>query len=231
MAFGQKVTVEDLVALGLDPAQIKAIKDKIDGIDPTKLSKLDKVDGLETSLNDIKAGLADLTQKFSSVTPPAKGAKEEVTPTEEEPDFILDPAKATQQVVAKSMSPIVTTVAEMRASTNYDRFKMTNPKGFAKLEPKIKEIWDKQNLGNRQNPELIENIYKIVLADNIDQIMKEPETFFIETSRSSSTAPPDTTKKKAEEVLSKDELEAAKSWGLSPDEYLEEKNKGAVNYA
>lgn len=234
MAFG-KLTVDELKAMGLDPEQIKAIKEKMDGIDTTKLSKLDKVDGMETTLNEIKDGLAALTQKVASTPPAKKGEEEPVVKSEEEElDFVLDPAKATATLVGRTMGPVVNAVVSMRADSNYRDFKASNPRGFGKFEKEIKDMWDKQNVaakGGEKGSELIENIYKIVIANHIDEIQKEPKTFFIESGGGAVNTNKDNSELPAEQQLTPDELKAAKDWGLTPQDYLTEKKKGVVSYA
>jgi hypothetical protein len=167
----------------------------------------------------MKTQLTNLAAKLQG-TPKLEPSTSNV---EESPDWILDPEGATKKEINKSIGGIAVTMATMRAENNYNNFKASGARAFSKYEKDIKEMWDKQPLTNRQDPELIKNIYKIIIADHVDEIAKQGETFFVEPQTSGNGHSNTEVKKKPEDVLSKDELELAKKWGISPEDYLKEK--------
>jgi len=171
------------------------------------------------SIDEMKTQLTNLAAKLQVTTKPEPSTSN----VEESPDWILDPEGATKKEINKSIGGIAVTMATMRAENNYNNFKASGARAFSKYEKDIKEMWDKQPLTNRQDPELIKNIYKIIIADHVDEIAKQGETFFVEPQTSGNGHSNTEVKKKPEDVLSKDELELAKKWGISPEDYLKEK--------
>jgi hypothetical protein len=242
MAWGSRAPSKDeLKEAGLDvdafTAAIEKTK-KIDELVTSFASLKESVDGF-TALKDSLAGLEN---KLKELKPPTNngggggnnsgGDGSDGRSKEEELDWVLEPEKATQATISKLMTPIITATADMKAQMFYDRFAATRPKGFTKYETEIKELWDKQPLAAKQNPEVIQNCYKVVIAGHIDEIQKGGESFFIESSSGSSsggaTGAGQQSGKKAEDILNKDQLELCAKWGVTPEDYLKELQAGGV---
>lgn len=236
-----KVTKDELKEAGLDVDAFNAALDKTKKIDEltTSFATLkESVDGL-SSLKDTLAGLEN---KLKELKPPANnggngnnnggGDGNDGRTKEEELDWVLEPEKATQATVRSLVSPLITATADMKAQLIYDRFAASNRKGFKKFETEIKALWDKQPLGAKQNPEVMENCYKVVVADHIDEIQKGGESFFIESSSGGNSGGlsggGDNKGKKAEDILNADQLELCKKWGVTPEDYLKELQGGGV---
>jgi hypothetical protein len=227
MAFG-KPTKEDMKELGLDPDVLTSLKTSVDGVEDKIKNAVKEANTVTTSsIEELKNTLSAIQNKLSTLGTSRgeegnRGNKGEHQ--EEEVDWLLDPEKAARKLVNDSIGGVAVATASMRADMNYVNFKGTNPRAFAKYETEIKEIWDKEPLTTKQNPKLIENIYKIVIANHIDEIAKAGETFFLEPSSGGKPHTNEGPKKKPEELLSADELDLAKKWGVTPEEYLKEKS-------
>jgi hypothetical protein len=241
MAWGNRApSKEELKEIGLDLDAFKAAMDKtskIDEMETTLKSVKESVDGF-TALKDTLAGLEN---KLKELKPPTNnggnggnnsGGEGGNERREEELDWVLEPEKATQATISKLVSPLVTATADMKAQMLYDRFAGTAPKGFRKYEKEIKELWDKQSLAAKQDPEIIKNCYKVIVADHLDEIQKGGESFFIESSSGGSSGGVDgrgsTEGKKAVDILNKDQLELCTKWGVDPEDYLKELKAGGV---
>jgi hypothetical protein len=235
-----KVTKEELKEAGLDVDAFSAALEKtkqIDALTTNFASLKESVDGLGT----IKDQLTSLENKLKELKPAAagggnngggnnNGGGDGSNNQTEELDWVLEPEKATQSVINKMVTPLITATADMRAQMHYTNFAATNPKGFKKFEKEVKELWDKQPLAVRQNPEVIANCYKVVIAGHIDEIQKGGESFFVEAGGSSSAAGGGVggEKKKAVDVLNKDQLDLCTKWGVDPEDYLKELQAGGV---
>jgi len=221
MPWGE-MKLEDFKKAGLDPEVLSKTAEAVAGLDDkikNAVTEATKNMASSASIDEMKTQLTNLAAKLQGTT-----KSEPPTPNvEESPDWILDPEGATKKEINKSIGGIAVTMATMRAENNYNNFKASGARAFSKYEKDIKEMWDKQPLTNRQDPELIKNIYKIIIADHVDEIAKQGETFFVEPQTSGNGHSNTEIKKKPEDVLSKDELELAKKWGISPEDYLKEK--------
>jgi hypothetical protein len=242
-----KPSANDLKEAGLDPEAFKAAMMKLEKFDEmaTGLTKLkESVDGFAS----LKDTLASLENKLKEIKPVAAsgggsgngdgnaggGSGSGEGNKEEDLDWMLEPEKATQATISKMVAPVIAATADMRARMHYTTFESQNKRGFRKFKTEIDELYNKQSINAKQSPELIENCYKIIMANHIDEISKGGESFFIEPGGSSSGAGGGTgdPKKKAVEVLSKDALELCAKWGVDPEEYLKEQQAGgATTYA
>ena len=221
MTWGE-MKLEDFKKAGLDPEVLSKTAEAVAGLDDkikNAVTEATKNMASSASIDVMKTQLTNLAAKLQGTTKPEPSTSN----VEESPDWILDPEGATKKEINKSIGGIAVTMATMRAENNYNNFKASGARAFSKYEKDIKEMWDKQPLTNRQDPELIKNIYKIIIADHVDEIAKQGETFFVEPQTSGNGHSNTEVKKKPEDVLSKDELELAKKWGISPEDYLKEK--------
>lgn len=232
MAWGdpRKLTKEELKEAGLDADVITTKLASLDGLDDRiKNAAVEANKGTAATLEELKTQLGQLASKFTAAPPKAGdnggGGGNGNNNDEEEIDWVLDPQKAAEKLVNSKVGGVAQLAAQMRSDMNYTSFKSTNPRGFSEYEKEIKEMWDKEPLTAKLNPKMIENIYKIVIAGHMEEIVKKGETFFLEPSTNGGgQGRSDRAPRKAEEILTKDELELATKWGVTPDEYLKEKS-------
>lgn len=229
-----KVTKDELKEAGLDVDAFTTASEKIKKIDEMETT----LKGVKESVDSfaaIKDQLAGLENKLKEFKPSAgAGANDNNNAStdstagggeEAQLDWVLEPEKATTTTINKIIGPIAAATADVRAQMIYQNFANSNPKGFRKYEKDIKEMWDKQPLASRQNPDLIKNCYKIVMADHLDEISKGGESFFVEAGGSNiSGGGVGESKKKAVDILTKDQLDLCKKWDVDPEDYLKELN-------
>lgn len=234
MAWGE-IKLEDLVKAGLDPEVLKKTNEAVTGLDDKiKNAVTEATKGYGDTLTGIQNTLQGLQTKMNAA--PVKDGKEgqqqqQQNNEEEQADWLMDPEKATRQMITKQVGGVAMSTAQMRSDMNYMNFKATLPRGFSKYEKEIKEMYEKDSLVSRQHPDFIKNVYKVIIADHVDEIAKAGETFFLEPSISGNSHANTDVKKKAEDVLSKDELELAAKWGVTAEDYLKEKTERSVTYA
>lgn len=233
-----KVTKEELKEAGLDVEAFQAAltnANKVGDIESKITDLTTKIEGLaaiKTSLDGLENKLKDLGKtnggNANSNSSASNSGGDNGSANQETLDWVLEPEKATKATILETIGPMANSVAEMRVNFNVASFKATNPKGFAKYEAEIMERFNKEPLQNRMHPDLIKNCYKVVIADHMDEITKGGESFFLETGGSTNGGTGGAPKKKAIDVLSKDELEQCTKWGVDPEEYLKEKQAGGV---
>lgn len=221
------LTKEELIKAGLDPDEIGKLKTSVDGLDSKIKSAVEEANKVNvTTLTGIQETLQALQAKLSGPVKQEQGSNNDNThDTDETTDWLMEPEKAATKLIDSKVGSVAVLAANMRSDMNYSNFKSTGPRGFSKFEKEIKEMYDKEPLATRCNPKLIENIYKIVVADHIDEIAKTGETFFVEPTTGGKPSGTDTPKKKPEELLTKDELEQCTKWGIAPEDYLKEKSE------
>lgn len=238
MAWGdqRKLEIKDLTDLGLDPEAIKKTHEAVAGLDDkikNAVTEANKANG--EGLSALKLQLEDIASKLQTKpnnNDDGKGGGG--NDDGEQVDWMLDPEKAANKLVNDKVGNVVQIAASMRADMNYNNYKSSHekPHVFAKFEKEIKEMWEKEPLVNKQHPKLIENIYKIVVANHIDEVAKMGEEFFLPSEGGGKPHGDNKPTKKPEELLSKDELELAAKWGVTPEEYLKEKSGiSGVTYA
>jgi hypothetical protein len=214
---------------GMTPTELKAKLEQITSLQGDMTTVKDKIN----TLDSIQNTLTDLSTKLTARHAPKEDEGGGGTPKEEEEgtelDFLAEPEKSVQSIVDKAIGPVKGVTVAIYGEMNYNTFKASNPRGFNKYEKEIRAEFDKQPPAARANPKLIENIYKIVLADHIDDIAKEPNTFFVETGTSKPNNTTEPVTKKPEELLSPGELKQAEIWGMTPAQWAAE--KGKLNYA
>jgi hypothetical protein len=230
VAWGdRRLTKEELKEAGLDTEVVAGMKTTLDGMDDKIKNAVTEANKINTAtLEELKNSMATLAGKFAAAGNKGndnKGNDDKGNDDnqDEAPDWLMDPEKAANALVDKKVGGVAVLAANMRADMNYATFKSTSPRGFLKFENDIREMWSKESLASRCNPKLIENIYKIVIADHVDEIAKTGETFFLEPPSSGTRGSTDQPKKKAEEILTKDELDLAAKWGVTPEDYLKER--------
>lgn len=222
----RKLEIKDLIDLGIDPEAIKKTAEAVTGLDDKiKNAVTEATKDHGTGLEVLRTQLAEIASKLqvkpTTTIDDGKGGNHE-----EEVDWMLEPEKAANQLMDKKVGNVLQIAATMRADMNYNNYKSAHDKPhiFAKYEKEIKEMWDKESLVSKQHPMLIQNIYKIVVANHIDEVAKMGEEFFLPSDSGGKPHTNDGPKKKPEELLSKDELELAAKWGVTAEEYLKEKS-------
>lgn len=149
----------------------------------------------------------------------------------EPPDWSTDPDGAFKA----GMRPVAGVALTAQAfAVRTDVFSDTEKyKYYPALKKEIDEYIKKQSLNMQINPEVIENCYKVILAENMDKIIQDTEKkegrFYLESGSSrTNTEIVDKTKLPAEKQLSAKELEVCKKMKITPADYLVEKNKMVV---
>lgn len=230
-----KVTKEDLKEVGLDPDEIKSALAAVKDGSATK-EDLGKVNEALTALGET---LKSLETKLT-VVPENKTEDKTENKTEEgtvDPlDFMNDPAKHVKELVSKDMAKLQLQNIKIYSDQAYQNAKNdseTYPY-FRRFETEIKKKWDEYPLQFKGQPiDLITNMYKIVVADHLEEIKTETAkgkgTFnVIQSGGGTSGGHGKTEEVKPEDSLTEEELKAAKNFNMTPKEYAEQ--KGQMRY-
>lgn len=225
MAFmGKEVTKEDLIKLGLDPEKI-ITKEQLDA----------KFTEVSTNINkSISDSFAALEAKLPKQVEP-KNDKTVTEVTEVDPvEFMTDPVTHTKKAVADAVAPLQLQNLQLAANIAY-RDAQTKLPGFSIFESEIKEEWDKYPPQFKVNPDaLIKNIYDMVRGRHQEEVLtdtnkKEGKYNLVQaggTTRVNNNG--NTSVAKPEDSLTVEQLKAAKSFGMTPEEYA--KQMGDLKY-
>lgn len=198
------------------------------------LKKVDKIDGLESSINELKskAGVLDRMDSFLKEQEEAKrrreaeerarkaGEKKETEDKELEELALTDPIKAAEIIAARKTDPIIAATIDLQSKTLrreiFDSPDYEYYQGDFKV--KVDKLIDDLQLQHRANPVAIANCYKVVLADHMKDIRdgKLKSRFASVSSSSSSTT---SSKDKDEIVLTDEEKRAARVFGIKDEDY------------
>jgi len=241
MAFLNKVTAEDLKTAGFDPeaitASIKAVQDgsasKQDIVDVTKLMMDLKTsfEGYQTQMNttldEMKAKKNGNNNDNNNNN--NNNNEEVIDPL----DFMTDPAGNVKKAVAKELGTLQLQSIKLYSDMAYDnaRRDMDNFPLFNRFKKEIDVEWEKYPLQYKNNPSvLIANIYKIAVANHLDELTTEASknkgVYNLGSSGASGGGNPnkrEDTPKPAIEQLTEAELKVARNMELTPEEYLKEK--------
>jgi len=234
MALLGKMTVEDLKALGLDPADIQAIK--AGQLSEARIKELISESVGTTIADQVKNGFAELEKKL--VAKPVEN-KPNDPPNDDSGDklaeFMADPIAAVRKQVIEGTQDVRAHSMQMAADLAYDNARRSLPHfSIPAVADEIKAEWDKYPIQVKGNPQvLIKNIYDMVIGRHLDEIRmdsdKKDGKYNIFQSGGSTRVNGDLTpSKKPEDSLTQKELAAAKAFGISPEEYA--KTKGDMSY-
>ena len=224
MAFGK--TTEQILAEEFPGKTKEQIKEMIASFDElkTKAAEVDKVKG---DLSNITGELAQTKTRLQELE--AGGKREPIKETvDERPDWGVDADAAFKD----RATPIVGMTLKLQAEVIYDRvvakLERDDPY-FPKLRKEFDELLSKEtNIANKANQMYVENVYNVVFARHRNEIMRDVRAgtgeFFVETGRgqggNNPPPPPDNSK-----TLSEEEKREAAKFGLTPEKWLETRNK------
>lgn len=146
-------------------------------------------------------------------------------------DFLEDPMKHVRAEANKVGNLVAAQTINLGATIAYNNAKATLPL-FDQFEAEIKETWDKQPINAKMNAkDLIENIYHIVRSKHLDEIVtdstKRDGRYNIVASGGNSNSGNNTNvgNKKPEDNITDDQKRAARSFGMTDAEYMEQAGK------
>lgn len=240
MAWGD-IKKEDLVKLGLDPDQVKAMSDKLE-----KAATTDDVNEIKGAVATTQNTLRELQNTLQTLA--AKGnesGNEGKQPTERhgqpgmpEPvkidplEFMEDPAANVRRILSEGLTPLTLHSLGLAADMAYNQARNRLPH-FEKFEPEIRELWNKYTPQQKGKPdELIENLYNLVRGRHLDDILtdtnkKDGKYNLVQSGGTSVVAAPGGNRKQEEDLTPK-ELEVAARFGMTPEEWV--KQKGGLKY-
>jgi len=240
-----KMTVEEMKEMGIDPDKLKNLETKLG----ESASKAD-VDAVKSTLASIQDSIKALTERSQLETTSRNDNGEEDNsggndarrkdPPPPDPyaidpiEFMADPAGSTKKIIQASIAGTQLHSLGLAADMAYMNARNSLP-NFGIFEEEIKKEWDKYPVTMKGKPtELITNIYYLVKGKHVDDIVTDTNkkegkyamiqaggTSIIRNDNSGGT-------KKAEEILSADEIKVANKWGMTPDEYV--KSKSGLKY-
>ena len=236
MAFG-KVTVEDLKNAGLDPEELKTSIAAIKDGSATK-EDLTKVN---EALTVMQTGFTDFTTKFNefmervgkSAEPKPNGGEGDPKPDGNiDPiEFMSDPTKGVKAIVGKETEILRLQNLKLYSDMAYDNARRNTVDFplFDRFKADIDKQWDAVDIRFKTTPaKLIENIYKIVVADHLSELtteaLKNNGRFNVVAGGGGGNGKPSNTPTKtAAEQLTAEELKVAANMKMTPEEYLKEK--------
>lgn len=203
--------------------------------------KLAKVDGLETSLNELKAKSGTLDRmavfldeqehiKATKKTEDEKKRRQEAEGDLED-EFLTDPAAATRKMLASQMNPLITAQVNTSAgiimrdlfSGSPDEFEYANDPTIKKeVEQRLMTL----PLDQRANPESIRNCYYVVEGRHRQEIKEGKIKSSLSAAGSSGNGKGAPTARQDEVVILSDaEKRAAKIFGMKDEDYGKSKKE------
>lgn len=229
MAFGK--TTEQILAEEFPGKTKEQIKEMIASFDTLK-TKAGEVDTVKAELSNTTGELATLKAKLADIE--AGNNKNQNNNNNhnnnnenERPDWGVDADAAFKD----RATPIVGMTLKLQAEVIYDRvvakLEREDPY-FPKLRKEFDEMLSKEtNLASKANQMYVENCYNVVFSRHRNEIMRDVRAgtgeFFVETGKGqggNTPPPPDTSK-----TLSEEEKREAAKFGLTPEKWLETRNK------
>lgn len=227
MAFGK--TTEQILAEEFPGKTKEQIKEMIASFDSIK-AKADEVDKVKGDLSNITGELAQTKTKLQELE---AGRREPVkdSSTEERPDWGVDADAAFKD----RATPIVGMTLKLQAEVIYDRvvnkLERDDPY-FPKLRKEFDELLAKEtNLANKANQMYVENCYHVVFARHRNEIMRDVRAgsgeFFVETGKGQggNTVVDGGNKTDSSKIISEEEKREAAKFGLTPEKWMETRNK------
>lgn len=224
MAWPGKVEAKDLIGLSQEELATKLAE--INTALTAAQAATTKVEAQELEMTGIKASLAALEGRVQQpvVVNNQSGNQNEL------PDWGDDANAAFRARINPLVGVTLNVQAELAFQKVAKRLYKQNSK-YELLEADVEKFLSKQPLQARTNEEVIENAFKIVYADNIDQIQKDQNArsgkFFIESASNQGTPPKD--ESDPNKALSPAELKIATGMGISPETYLKSKQSITVS--
>lgn len=225
-----KMTAEDLKALGFDPQEIKDIKSGM--VSETKIQEL--INASQTSMMDaMKNQFAELETKLTNGRKSEERREEK--PELDSTEFFVDPVTNIKRLISEGTQDVRQHSMQMAADMAYSDAQRSLPHfKLQAIADEVKVEWDKYPIQYKTNPSLlVRNIYDMVVGRHLDEIRMDSDKrdgrYNLFQSGGPNRVSNDThTSQKPEDLLTPEELKAAKSFDMTPEEYA--KNKGGMKY-
>jgi hypothetical protein len=231
--FGK--TKEQILAEMFPGKTEEQIKEMVSSFDTLK-AKADKVDGLETNLATMTNDLTTTRTKLQELEAGRNNQNQNQNQNQSQnqntkPDWGEDADAAFND----RSRPLVNLTLDTRAEVIYDRVVRrleTDDPYFSKFRKEFDELLKQEkNPANRASEAYVENCYNVVYARHRNEILRDVRAgsgdFFIETGRGqggnqdlSGGNRIDTSK-----TLTDEEKKEAAKFGVSPEKWLETRNK------
>lgn len=226
-AFGK--TKEQILAELFPNKTEEQLKEMVSSFDSIK-AKADKLDEVNGNLANITGELAQTKTKLQELEAGRREPVKEPS-TDERPDWGVDADAAFKD----RATPIVGMTLKLQAEVIYDRvvnkLERDDPY-FPKLRKEFDELLAKEtNLANKANQMFVENCYNVVFAKHRNEIMRDVRAgsgeFFVETGKGQggNTVVGGGDKPDASKVISEEEKREAAKFGLTPEKWMETRNK------
>jgi hypothetical protein len=201
--FGKEKTFEEIT--GMTEDEFKAQSAEVKRLKDTQAAKDAELAETRSGLDQVRAELAALQQPKPVVTGEKKPAS-----------FYEDAEQAFNDRIAPFAEHTLRTsaeLAEMKARQKFDR-------EYKKWGKEIDDmVSGHKNLAERGNPALYENIVNIVKGRHLEEVLeaeRKGESFFVE---SGSAAHVGGSQIDSSHGLSKDQIDAAKRMGMTPEDF------------
>lgn len=231
MAFGAK-TKEQILAETFPGKTEEQIKEMLASFEEIK-TKAAKVDTLETNFATANTELAQVREKLTALEAGNRNNNNNNNNNnnQNEPDYNW--AEDADDAFNKRAKPLVGMTLGLQAELVYDRV-------VGKLEkedpyfPVLRKEWDEmlgkeKNLQNKASQLYIENCYNVVFARHRNEIFRDRDaksgTYFIETGRNQANNNTNVNIVDNSKTLSDEEKKEAAKFGVSPEKWLETRNK------
>lgn len=229
MAWPSKVEAKDI--LGMETAEFQ-----------TQLNKVNEIEAVKTEVGEMKGILSNIQASLATLNTrpnPAPVQNNNPAPVVEEVSFLDDPEAAVNDRINKRVTPIITATLDTRAAMEFDRVGnaiVRDDKGNSSRKfpywdvyrDEIKKLVDEQPLAHRCNPAIIENAYKVVVGNHVEDIsnhrVKGTGMFAVESASNNGITRGGT---KIDELSEVDKIQASK-FGMKPEDWL--KAKGKLEY-
>jgi hypothetical protein len=244
MAILGKMTVEDLKALGLDPADITAIKSGL--VSEDKIKQLIAESNTNT-MAEMQKMFTDLETKLR----PQSGNKDGNNNnngddinngnngggdnTNDLTDYMADPIAATKKLIADGTKNIAAHSMQIAADMAYENAARSLPHfKIQAIADEVKTEWDKYPIQVKGNPAvLIRNIYDMVVGRHLEEIRidtdkKDGKYNLFQSGGANRVTDNSIPSKKPEDLLTPEEEKAAAAFGLTKEDYA--KQKGTMRF-
>lgn len=242
MAFGSKLTKDDLIAAGLDPDKLAEFQSKGVTKDMLDTLKTELTTQLTTTITDqLKAGFTELENKLRTPEPKGNGGGNggnggnEPEPVSDFDSFTTDPVAHINNKVSSLARATAVEVMKTRRQIAEDSLRSTLT-GFKNeaLKTEIEEEWKKYTpdvlARNNSDPyELLKKIHNMVLGAHQDDILRDTNKkdgkyniIHSGASPASNTTVTPAVGADGKRQLTDKEKRDAKAFGMTDDEWLQQ---------
>lgn len=143
-------------------------------------------------------------------------------------DFMLDPAEATRRAIAEGTSGLTKATLMLAARGNIRETLESKEYYHGDFKSKVDAMVAQQSLENQCRPDVVENCYKVIMADHMTEIRdgklkaRTASSTFEGGSTGGHKADSDNS---TAETMSEDEKRAASAMGIKPDEWIKSRKE------